>query len=89
MIYPHKGFGKGIPRIRIRFGPDAPQPQTGKQMIEHTNRYLSRMLGDKRLAKRLPRIPRRRVDQGGFDFVRNNPGARALAEHFWNRLLGR
>jgi hypothetical protein len=87
VIYPKKGFGKGIPRIRIRFGPDAPEPQTGKQMIEHTNRFLSRMLGPGR--RRIPRIPRRRVDQGGYEFVRKHAGARALAEHFWNRLLGR
>ncbi|HAI10734.1 MAG TPA: hypothetical protein DCM28_03460 [Phycisphaerales bacterium] len=82
VIYPKNG----IPRIRIRFGPDAPEPQTPRQMIESTNRYLSFMLNGKR---RIPRIPRRRVDQGGFDWIRNRPGAKALAEHFWNRLLGR
>ena len=82
MRYP----GNGIPRVRIRFGPGDYKIETRQQMIDSTNRYLSRMLNGKR---RVPRIPRARVDQGGFDWIRKRPGARALAEHFWNRLLGR
>lgn len=81
MLYPKKG----LPRIRIGFSSDAPELETRRMMIESTNRYLSRMLGSRR---RVPRIPRTRMDQGGFDWIQGHRGVRALVEHFWNRLLG-
>lgn|GEM_PF-2022215 len=76
----------GIPRIRIRRGPSAPSPETRHQMIAHTNRFLSRALGK---GVNMPRIPRRRVDQGGFTKILKHPGARAAVAHFWHQLLGR
>lgn len=75
----------GLPRIRIRFGPDAPPIELREHMIAHTNRFLSRALAGKR---QLPRIPRRRVDRGGFTELSSHPGGKALIEHFWARLLG-
>ncbi|MCE9592005.1 MAG: hypothetical protein K8S99_15970 [Planctomycetes bacterium] len=55
-----------------------------KAMIAETAEFLSWALSDDR---GLPSIPRRRVDDGGFDFVSTHEGARALAERWWKRIL--
>lgn len=36
-----------------------------------------------------PRIPIRRVDEGGFDHVRAHPQARARADQWWDLALDR
>ena len=35
----------------------------------------------------VPRVPRRRVDAGGFSKMIENPGARAAVIHWWSRTL--
>lgn len=55
-----------------------------EQMIRETNAFLSWSLAKER---GLPRIARRRVDEGGFSFVAKHRGARALAIHWWNKVL--
>jgi len=53
-------------------------------MIEETSAFLSWALRERR---DLPRIPRRRVDEGGFTAMLRNPGARAAVRHWWRRVL--
>lgn len=55
-----------------------------EQMIRETNAFLSWSLARDR---GLPRIPRRRVDQGGFNFLARHAGARLLAIRWWMRVL--
>jgi hypothetical protein len=55
-------------------------------MIAETNAFLDWALGD---GKALPRIPRRRVDQGGFTELMRRPLAKIVAAHWWRRALDR
>jgi hypothetical protein len=57
-----------------------------RQMIAETNAFLNWALGD---GQGLPRIPRRRVDQGGFTELMRRPLARIMATHWWRRALDR
>ena len=55
-----------------------------REMIAETAAFLNWALAEER---RLPRIPRRRVDKGGFTLLMLQPSARALAYHWWSRVL--
>lgn len=55
-----------------------------KAMIDETGAFLSWALSTD---ADLPRIPMRRVEDGGFEFVSHHRGARALAERWWHRIL--
>lgn len=55
-------------------------------MIDETSRFLSWALASQ---EDVPRIPCRRVDQGGFSQILRKPGARAAAAHWWYRALDR
>jgi hypothetical protein len=57
--------------------------ETRHQMIASTNRFLSRALRN----GASPRIPRRRVDRGGFAAILRRRGARALVNHWWAQVL--
>ena len=57
---------------------------TRERMIRETNAFLSWSLSKDR---GLPRIPRRRVDMGGFGTILRHPGARALIRRWWLRIL--
>jgi hypothetical protein len=59
--------------------------ETRETMIHQTGSFLTWALSEKNA---LPRIPRRRVDDGGFKELLLHPGARALVRHFWDRVLG-
>ncbi len=63
------------------------RPETRQQMIESTNRFLSLVLGPVGRLRRMPRIPRRRVDQGGFSYLPRFRGMRTLCERWWFRML--
>ena len=52
-------------------------------MIRHTEAYLA--WGLRR--PDVPRIPCRRVEDGGFSFLRYEPQARALVADWWNLTL--
>lgn len=41
-----------------------------------------------RRGSRVPRIPTRRVSEGGFDAVLSTPEGREWAEEFWSAALG-
>lgn len=57
--------------------------ETRRQMIRSTSRFLSRALhGGVRV-----RIPRRRMDRGGFAPILRHRGARALVTHWWSQVL--
>jgi len=55
-----------------------------EQMIDETNAFLNWAL---RHPGQVPRIPRRRVDRGGFSQLMRMPGARELAGRWWRRAL--
>ena len=54
------------------------------QMIRETEAYLTWALAEER---HLPRIPRRRVDQGGFTGLLAMPKARSIVNHWWGWAL--
>lgn len=57
--------------------------ETRRHMIASTNKFLSHaMRGGVRV-----RIPRRRMDKGGFAPILRRRGARALVNHWWSRVL--
>lgn len=58
-----------------------------RRMIAETSAWLTWALNND-VDGALPRIPRRRVDLGGFADLLNNPGARAAVNHWWMRTLG-
>ena len=53
-------------------------------MIAQTGAFLTWAMAQDR---GLPRIPRRRVDEGGFTELLQRPGARAAADRWWERTL--
>lgn len=56
------------------------------RMIQETGEFLSWAL---REGHDLPRIPRRRVDRGGFTELMRRPLARVVVAHWWRRVLER
>jgi hypothetical protein len=56
------------------------------RMIQETSAFLSWALAEDR---ELPRIPRKRVDEGGFNELLAVPGARVLVNRWWNGVLDR
>lgn len=59
------------------------RPETRQQMIDSTNRFLSLALG----SSRMPRIPRRRVDQGGFNYLERFEGMKLWCERWWFHII--
>ena len=57
-----------------------------RQMIAETSAYLSWAL---RNGAEAPRIPTRRVSQGGFTGIMRQRGMRAVVMAFWDRTLAR
>ena len=57
-----------------------------RRMIATHSRFLTWALEQDR---ELPRIPTRRVDQGGFTQLMSRPAARVMASHWWHRTLDR
>jgi len=55
-----------------------------RRMIEETGEFLTRAI---REGHALPRIPRRRVDKGGFSEMMRRPLARVIVAHWWRRVL--
>ena len=53
-------------------------------MIAETSAFLSWALRNHR---RLPRIPRRRVSEGGFKMLLRQPGAKAAIGRWWDAVL--
>ncbi|QNN21960.1 hypothetical protein HED60_06640 [Planctomycetales bacterium ZRK34] len=62
-----------------------------RRMIAETSAWLTWALDNDLEGPgnaKLPRIPRRRVDMGGFGNMLNHPGARAAVYHWWMKTLG-
>lgn len=78
-------LGQGFsPLIRRYFDLSAHDlTDSRRRMIAETEAFLNWALrrGD------LPRIPRRKVSDGGFTSLLRHPGARAAAARFWQRTL--
>jgi len=70
----------------IFWKPDSgPAPDDRRlRMIAETEVFLNWALANR---SKLPRIPRRRVSEGGFTAILKNPGARALVGRFWSKAL--
>ncbi|MEX0745957.1 MAG: hypothetical protein WD118_10195 [Phycisphaeraceae bacterium] len=60
------------------------RPESRERMIAETSAFLSWALAREH---RLPRIPRRRVSEGGFSDLLRRPEARAMVTHWWRRTL--
>lgn len=60
------------------------RPETRHQMISQTNAFLSATLAEE---SDLPRIPRRRVDEGGYSELMRFEGARELVDRWWSELM--
>ena len=71
---------RGGSAVRMNQAP----PNLRVQMIHETSVFLSWALSTPRA---MPRIPRRRVDEGGFAALLKRPGARALVDRWWARVL--
>ncbi len=59
-------------------------PDVRARMISHTGAFLSWGLGGDR---GLPRIPRRKVSEGGFAAALREPGAREAFGRWWSAAL--
>lgn len=57
-----------------------------RRMIAETSAFLTWALQH---PHEVPRLPRRRVDEGGFKAMLSRPGAKAAVAAFWQRTLGR
>lgn len=55
------------------------------EMVLQTSTFLSWALKEDR---DLPRIPRLRSDEGGFDRLMSQPGGRRVATMWWSQALG-
>lgn len=67
------------------FGERSPLP-AGLRMIREHSAWLTRMLG-RSGDRRVPRIPVRRVSEGGFAKMMSTPAGRHRAERWWDRTL--
>lgn len=65
-------------------GGDAAPRDLRTEMIGQTEAFLNWALAEER---EFPRIPRRRVDKGGFTALLREPAARALVNAWWLRVL--
>lgn len=72
--------------FEFRIGPRRRQVPSDlrTQMIRETSAFLTWALAKDR---GLPRVPRRRVDEGGFGPLLQIAGARALVDRWWARVL--
>ena len=70
----------------IFWKPDSgPPPQDLRlKMIADTEAFINWALAN---SSQMPRIPRRRVSEGGFTVILRNPGARAMVGRFWRKAL--
>ena len=66
------------------FGATPPLDERRLQMVRETSAFLTWAVKGQR---DMPRIPTRRVDEGGYDELMRRPGARAAAAWWWARAL--
>lgn len=77
-----KGLAMGFGRSN-RYGKPV---DAGAKAVAETSAFLSWALSKDRP---LPRIPRRRVDQGGFGEMMRGPHARKIVVHWWSQAIER
>lgn len=59
-----------------------------RQWIAETEAFLNWAMEEERVGRPLPRVPRRRVDLGGFaPLLASSSTARAAVRHWWGRVL--
>jgi len=59
----------------------------GVRMIREHSAWLNRMLVGSGRRTHLPRIPVRKVSEGGFTTLMSTPAGRYRAERWWERTL--
>ena len=57
-----------------------------RRAIAETNAFLSMAM---RCDQSLPRIPRRRVDRGGFAELLSRPNASGIIAYWWSKTIDR
>ena len=62
------------------------QQDARRRAIAETNAFLSWALSTD---QPLPRIPRRRVDRGGFSDLLKRPGSEKVIAYWWTKTLDR
>ena len=72
------GFGRSKSYGRL--------PDARRKAIAETNAFLSWALSGERP---VPRIPRRRVERGGFGDMMRRPMAVRIVAHWWEQALDR
>jgi len=77
---------KGLCVVGFRHDPIDPSHRLRRRMIDEHSAFLTWAM---QFPDEVPRIPRRRVDQGGFTMILRRPGARAAVLGFWKRTLER
>jgi hypothetical protein len=70
----------------FRWFGEAARLDAGLRMIREHSRWLTRALGGRR-TRPLPRIPVRKVSEGGFGKLMSTPVGRFRAERWWERTL--
>ncbi|MEM1208667.1 MAG: hypothetical protein AAF586_04035 [Planctomycetota bacterium] len=70
--------------MQIRLGGRRRRLETPEQMVRETSAFLTWALPR---AGRLPRVPTRRVSEGGFSSMASIPGARQRLARWWTVSL--
>lgn len=71
--------------VCLNFFSSRPVEEAGARMRAEHSRWLSEAMN--RGAYDLPRIPLRRADAGGFNFLTATARGRAVCERWWRRAL--
>lgn len=69
------------------YPPGHPDGDLRRRTIRETSAFLSWVFARPERQRSLPRIPVRRVDEGGYDALLARPGARAAVGRWWERTL--
>lgn len=67
------------------YGPKDRVREARVEMINETSAFLTWAL---RAHEDMPRIPARKVDDGGFNLMMKMPAFRQMVAEFWEKILG-
>ena len=58
-----------------------------REWIAETEAFLEWAMEEERVGRPVPRVPRRRVDQGGFPPLLTTAAAKSAVRHWWGRVM--